>query len=139
MLQNIFHNNSKIMYKGGARTRVPARGRALPLLGVLSGMLNGFLGTGGGMVLAVGLRRAYPGQDRQNLAISTASMMFLSFLSTILYSIGGHIGTKEILPVILPALLGGAVGSLMLGRIRHELLELLLGGMLLYSGLALLL
>ena len=66
-------------------------------------------------------------------------MMFLSFLSTILYSIGGHIGTKEILPVILPALLGGAVGSLMLGRIRHELLELLLGGMLLYSGLALLL
>ena len=139
MLQNIFHNNSKIMYKSGARTRVPAQGRALPLLGVLSGMLNGFLGTGGGMVLAVGLRRAYPGQDRQNLAISTASMMFLSFLSTILYSIGGHIGTKEILPVILPALLGGAVGSLMLGRIRHELLELLLGGMLLYSGLALLL
>lgn len=139
MLQNIFHNNSKIIRLKGARTRTPSRGRALPLLGILSGVLNGFLGTGGGMVLSVGLRSAYPGEDKESMAVATASMMFLSFLSTILYSFGGHIGTKEILPVIIPALIGGALGSLMLGRIRHELLELLLGGMLLYSGLALLL
>lgn len=139
MLQNIFHNNSKIIHSVGTRTRKPPRGRALPLLGILSGLLNGFLGTGGGMVLAVGLRSAYPNEERESMAMATASMMFLSFLSTILYSFGGHIGAKDVLPVILPALVGGALGSLMLGRIRHELLELLLGGMLLYSGLSLLL
>ena len=116
-----------------------ARRLGLPLLGVLSGLFNGFMGTGGGMVLSVGLRTAYPGQDRENLSIATASMMVLSFLSTILYSISGYIETKDVLPVVFPALLGGALGSLMLGRIRHELIELLLGGMLLYSGLSLLL
>ena len=139
MLQNIFHNNSKIMYKEGARTRRRPRGWLLGLLGAFAGVLNGFLGTGGGMVLAVGLRAASPGEDAENMATATASIMFLSVLSTILYLIGGRIGGADILPVILPALLGGALGSLMLGKLRHEMIEFLLGGMLLYSGLALLL
>ena len=139
MLQNIFHNKSKNMYKVGARPREGGRVCLLPAIGFASGMLNGFLGAGGGMVLSLGLRAAYPGRDRENMAMATASMMVLSFLSTILYSIGGHIGSEEILPVILPALLGGALGSLLLGRIQHDLLDLLFGGMLLYSGLSLLL
>ena len=63
---------------------------------------------------------------------ATASIMFLSVLSTILYLIGGRIGGADILPVILPALLGGALGSLMLGKLRHEMIEFLLGGMLLF-------
>lgn len=139
MLQNIFHNKIKIMYNKRPRVRKTTGVPPLPILGAVAGVLNGFLGTGGGMVLAIGLRKAYPGQEKECMAISTASMMFLSFLSTILYSIGGHIGAKDVFPVILPALIGGALGSLVLGRIRHELFEILLGGMLLYSGLALLL
>ena len=139
MLQNIFHNNSKIMHLKDARTREGCCRGALGLLGALAGVLNGFLGTGGGMVLAMGLRAVYPGEDKENMATATASVMFLSILSTILYLAGGRIGSGDILPVILPALLGGALGSLMLGKLRHEVIELLLGGMLLYSGLALLL
>ena len=139
MLQNIFHNKSKIMQRAGAHTRARGGARLLPAFGLLSGLLNGFLGAGGGMVLTLGLRVAYPGQDRENMAIATASVMVLSFLSTILYLIGGHIGSSDVLPVILPALLGGALGSLLLGRIRHDLLDLLFGGMLLYSGVSLLL
>ena len=139
MLQNIFHNNSKIMQLKDARTREGRRRGVLGLLGALAGVLNGFLGTGGGMVLAMGLRAVYPGEDKENMATATASVMLLSVLSTILYLMGGRIGGGDILPVILPALLGGALGSLMLGKLRHEVIELLLGGMLLYSGLALLL
>ena len=139
MLQNIFHNNSKIMHRDGARTRKARRRGMLPILGTLAGGLNGFLGTGGGMVLAIGLRAAYPGEDGENMATATASVMVLSVLSTILYLMGGRIGSADILPVILPALLGGSLGSLLLGKLRHEVIELLLGGMLLYSGLALLL
>ena len=47
--------------------------------------------------------------------------------------------------ILLCAILCGALlvlgicGSLMLGKLRHEMIEFLLGGMLLYSGLALLL
>lgn len=127
------------MHLKDARTREGCCRGALGLLGALAGVLNGFLGTGGGMVLAMGLRAVYPGEDKENMATATASVMFLSILSTILYLAGGRIGSGDILPVILPALLGGALGSLMLGKLRHEVIELLLGGMLLYSGLALLL
>ena len=139
MLQNIFRNNFKIMRKAGTRTRARPQKTALALLGLGAGVLNGFLGTGGGMVLSVGLRALAPGEDRESLATATASVMFLSLLSTILYLIDGRIGSADILPVIFPALLGGALGALMLGKLRHEVIELLLGGMLLYSGLALLL
>ena len=139
MLQNIFHNNSKIMYKRGARPREERVRAPLLAAGALAGLLNGFLGAGGGMLLTLGLRASYPGQDRENMAISTAAMTVLSFLSTILYLTGGHIGSEEILPVILPALLGGALGSLLLRKIRNDLLDLFFGGLLLYSGLSLLL
>lgn len=139
MLQNIFHNNSKIMYKRGARPREERVRMPLLAAGALSGLLNGFLGAGGGMILALGLRAAYPGQDRENMVISTAVMTVLSFLSTILYVVSGHIGAEEILPVIVPALLGGALGSLLLRKISHDLLDLFFGGLLLYSGLSLLL
>ena len=139
MLQNIFHNNSKNMYRARAYTRRPLTALLLPLIGFLSGILNGFFGTGGGMVLSVGLRTAYPGEDRESMALATASMTVLSIVSTILYAASGHIGSKEILPVIVPAVFGGFLGALLLGKIRHDALDLLFGGMLLYSGLMILL
>ena len=123
MLQNIFHNKSKNMYSARTHVRRPPYAGFLPAVGLFSGLLNGFFGTGGGMVLSVGLRAAYPGEDQESMALATASMMILSVLSTILYATSGHIGSNEILPVILPAVLGGLFGSLALGKIRHDVLD----------------
>ena len=123
------------------KSHSPSRGRryALPVLGLFAGFLNGFLGTGGGMVLSLGLRRLYPEEMAKNLALSTASMLVFSIMSTILYTIQGHIGGSHILPVILPALIGGALGACLSPRLGRQGLDLLLSCMLLYSGLTLLL
>ena len=112
---------------------------ALPVLGLLSGLLNGLLGTGGGMVLSLGLRRLYPDEMPKNLAISTAAMLVFSVMSTILYTIQGHIDGGHILPVLLPAALGGALGALISPRLGRQGLEILLSLMLLYAGVTLLL
>lgn len=109
----------------------------LPALGLLAGFINGLLGTGGGMVLALGLRRAYPGEMPKNLALSAASMLVFSFMSTILYLLHGHISTAHILPVLLPALAGGALGAWLSPRIGRQGLDLLLSMMLLYAGITL--
>ena len=119
---------------GGALRRRPY---ALPALGLLSGLLNGLLGTGGGMVLSLGLRHLYPDEMAKNLAVSTASMLIFSVMSTILYTIQGHIGGAHILPALLPAALGGALGALISPRLGRRGLEVLLSLMLLYSGLSL--
>ena len=123
--------------EGAAAARL--RPYALPALGLFSGLLNGLLGTGGGMVLSLGLRRLYPEEMPKNLAVSTAAMLVFSVMSTILYAIQGHIGGGHILPVLLPAALGGALGALISPRLGRWGLDLLLSLMLLYAGVTLLL
>ncbi len=106
---------------------------------LLAGALNGFLGTGGGMALLFSLRAAYPHDEKENIAICTACVLVFSILTTILYKIEGHMDGIDIAPFLLPALLGGAAGSLLLGRIRPLLLDLVLSLLLIYAGLSLLL
>jgi uncharacterized membrane protein YfcA len=133
-----FTMNRKNMY-------VPAHGKAAhsaplsALIGLAAGLLNGLFGTGGGMVLALGLGRIYPRDRAENMAISTASVLVFSILTTILYGIQGHIELSDVLPILLPALLGGTLGSLLLGRLSRGVIDLILALMLLWSGVMLLL
>ncbi|MBO7763037.1 MAG: TSUP family transporter [Clostridia bacterium] len=111
----------------------------LPLLCFAGGVLNGFLGTGGGMVLTLSLRAAYPGKEKCALAISTACVLSFSVLTTILYAFEGHLQGLSLRPMLLPALLGGALGAWLLWRIGTLSLRWLFGGLLAYAGLSLLL
>ena len=110
----------------------------LALAALAAGVLNGLLGTGGGMVLTLSLRAAYPEKEREAMALSTACMLLFSILTTILYLFQGHIDPLDALPVLLPALLGGGVGALFLGRIGSPLLDAILAVLLVLSGISLL-
>ena len=113
---------------------------ALPSIAAFfAGVLNGLLGTGGGMVLTLALRASNPDAERDGMALSTACMLLFSVLTTILYGIQGHLSLGDAAPVLLPAFLGGALGSVLLGRLRLPMVDLLLSLLLLYSGLSLLL
>ena len=118
------------------REGVPVR--ATLLLGLLAGVLNGLFGTGGGMVLTLGLARLFPGEEAENLSISTASVLVFFILSTILYAMRGHIAWGDTLGIVPLAALGGAFGALLLGRLAGWVLTLLLSLMLLFSGVMLL-
>lgn len=111
----------------------------LPAAAFLAGGVNGLLGTGGGMVLTLALRAAYPDERRAAMALSTACALFFSILSIFLYTISGHFEGTAVLSSVLPAFLGGALGALLLGRVRLPYLDLLLALLLLYSGLSLIL
>lgn len=113
-------------------------GWILPVAALLAGAVNGLLGTGGGMVLALALRAVYRGEERTVMALSTACVLFFSVLSTILYALRGHLSGGTPFSILLPSLLGGTLGAFLLGRFHVPSLNLLLGAVLLLSGIRLL-
>ena len=105
---------------------------------LVAGVVNGLLGTGGGMVLVLALSRLYPEEEKRVMAISTACVFVFSILSIILYTINGRMRDIDVLPMLLPSLLGGLLGVLLLGRIRGEAVEGIFAFLLILAGARLL-
>ncbi len=115
------------------------RSLSLYFLCLLAGAVNGFFGMGAGMILILGLQRIHRGGREEIMAISTLCVLSFSLLTTILYFVAGHVKPETALPLLIPSLLGGAVGALLLGRISPTLLQTVFAILLLISGTRLLL
>lgn len=101
------------------------------------GLLNGFFGSGGG-ILAVALLQKKGLPARQAHATSIAIILPLSLISLVVYWLNGNLPLEQGLPFFVPALLGSAAGAFLLKKIPVQLLKLLFAGLILYSGLRLL-
>ena len=98
-----------------------------------AGILNGLLGTGGGIPLwfAVGRRK-----DRKTaFATASAGVLILSILSVILYRDGSAFVPDAYVLSLWLALIGGAVGALLLKRAPLALLRLVFSFLLIGSGI----
>lgn len=105
--------------------------------GMIIGLLNGFFGSGGG-ILAVALLERRGLSARQAHATSVALILPLSVISLAVYWMHGSIRLGQGLPFLLPALLGSAVGAWGLKKISAPLLKLLFSLLILYSAIRLL-
>ncbi len=122
--------------RGRARTRVPL----LLLFGLAAGVVNGLLGAGGGILIVYALGYALGGQDadaRDLYANALCVMLPISALSCMRYAMGGHLSVDGFSRYVLPALLGGLAGGLLLGRLKTHALKKLFGALVIYSGLVL--
>jgi len=117
---------------------IEGRALSLYLLCLVAGAVNGFFGMGAGMILVLGLSRFYRGSRGEIMAISTLCVLSFSLLTTILYFSAGHVKPEAALPILLPSLLGGALGATLLGRVSHALLQTVFALLLLISGARLL-
>lgn len=102
------------------------------LASILAGILNGLLGTGGGVPLTLMLSEN--GSEKQAYATASLGVLLLSLQTVFLYR-GSAVPFSEISP-LLPyvAVIGGALGAFFLGRIKVNLLRLLFAGLLTFSG-----
>ncbi len=118
------------------------KGKGRGMLAMLAaggaGVVNGLLGTGGGMVMVLSLSRLYPEEEKRVMAISTACVFIFSVLSIILYAVSGRMQEVDVLPTLLPSLLGGLLGALLLGRICGEAVEGIFSLLLIVAGVRLL-
>lgn len=112
-------------------------------LGGGAGFINGLLGTGGGILLVLVLgtyvRRHAVATDvaeaqRDVFATALSVMVPISVLSTILYARGGTLDLGGFAPMLLPTVVGGVLGALVLDKLRLDWLKRLFSLLLLISG-----
>ena len=112
------------------------------MLGLLAGLLNGLLGAGGGIVLVRGAERILPREyhdGRDVFANALCVMLPISAVSAIAYVMRGSVHGLDFSRFILPAILGGAGGGLLLSVIDTRLLRLIFSALVVWSGITMIL
>lgn len=107
------------------------------IVGGITGIANGLFGSGGGM-LSVPLLENTGLEAKKAHASSIAITLPLSLISTIIYSVKGHIDYSLALKFIPLGLLGAIIGSKLLKKISNKLLKKIFGVILIISGIRML-
>lgn len=103
------------------------------LAGGAAGLVNGFFGGGGGMVL-VPLLMARCGLDRRRaFACSVAIIFPLCALSAVIYYARGNLDLAAALPYLLGGLLGGLMGGKLFKKVSLVWLKRLFALLILYG------
>lgn len=112
----------------------------LPLMGVLAGLANGLLGAGGGIIVVYALSFTLGdalSDAREVFANALCVMIPISAVSCVGYALMGEISVDGLGAFIIPAILGGACGGIILGRIKTSALKKLFAAIVIYSGIML--
>ena len=110
-----------------------------------AGIINGLLGAGGGIilifVLAPALGNLYENGDefykrRDLMATSLSVMLPVSAVSAFRYGLNGMLDWEYISRIILPAILGGLLGGILLDKLKESFIMKLFAFLVIYSGIA---
>ena len=128
----------------GAYFRYPKSKTALSLAtaGLLAGFANGLLGAGGGIIAVFAFAHLLRGceHERRDLYANALCVMLpISALSCVRYAMAGRLVTEGFGIYALPAILGGLLGALLLGRLGASALKRLFALLVIWSGVLLIL
>ncbi len=102
-------------------------------LGIASGIVNGLIGTGGGILLVFGLSPLF--SDKRDVFANALAVMFPStVISVIFYLASGRIGISDFGIYAVPAAAGGLAGAFLLDRLDPKLLKKLFAVIVIWSG-----
>lgn len=119
----------------------------LALGGICAGMINGFLGSGGGIILifvmTVFASRIFP-ENKQNgnnektkslFATAVASILPMSAVSVIFYLTRGSFDIGESLIFLIPAAIGGTAGALLMEKLSPAFLRVIFAALMIWAGI----
>lgn len=105
----------------------------MALLGLVTGIANGFFGSGGGIV-AVPMLKKTGLEPKKAHACSLAITLPLSVISAVFYSFGGKLDFKSALMCIPFGLAGALIGTKLMRKISVRLLSAVFGLLLIAAG-----
>lgn len=103
-----------------------------------AGFLNGLLGAGGGIVLYFTLGALYGSGTKENLVLSSASVMFFCLVSLFFYRGSAALTVKDILSVGVPAAIGGISGAMLLKKLPRAAVKKIFSAVLIIGGILML-
>ena len=108
----------------------------LPIFSFLAGGMNGFLGTGAGIVLVYLLSYLNRGKReiKDNFAMAVVLVLPMSAVSLYFYVKGGNVDYELLRISVLPAILGGILGAYLMDKIDKRWLSLIFAALVIYSG-----
>lgn len=109
----------------------------LSTAGVAAGLANGLLGAGGGIIITFAFAKLLGNHEdagRDIFANVVAAMLPMTAISAIIYALGGKFDIKESAPFLLPAVIGGIIGALLLGKINTKWLKRIFAVLVIFSG-----
>ena len=112
----------------------------LGVMALLAGLANGLLGAGGGIIVVYAFNMCLEGKlsdPRDIFANALCVMLPISAVSCVGYALMGKLTDNGLGTFIIPAVLGGICGGLLLGKINASLLRKLFAGIVIYSGITL--
>ena len=112
----------------------------LSVSSVTSGILNGFAGTGGGIILYFTLKFLNKLNDKntdmKDIMATTVSVVIpMSIISSVIYMTKGRIIYQELLIYLPAALTGGITGAFLLDKIKFKIVKKLFAVMIIYAGI----
>ena len=120
----------------------------LGLGGICAGIVNGFLGSGGGIILIFVMTalsvRIFPenksgGEQTKTLfATAVASILPMSVVSVIFYLTRGSLDFGESLIFLIPAAVGGAAGAFLMEKLSPTLLRAVFAALMIWAGIRML-
>ncbi len=114
----------------------------LSVSGVTAGLANGLLGAGGGIIVTYALAKLLREQDasaRDVFANVVAAMLPMTTVSAVIYALRGNLKLYDASPFLLPAVIGGVIGALLLGRINTKWLKKIFAALVIFSGVRMIL
>ena len=112
----------------------------LILIGALAGLVNGLLGAGGGIITVFGIGKILGETLKEKndiFATALCVMLPVSAVSCIIYAAKGHIRTEGFGVFVIPAIVGGAVGGFLLGRLDSLAVKKIFAVLVVISGILL--
>lgn len=108
------------------------------VFGALIGLINGFFGGGGGMIVVPMLTKFFDMDQKKAQATALFIILPISLASTIVYLCHKSIDIWSGLPVIVGIVAGGVFGALLLNKLKNNSLRIIFIIFMLVGGIVML-
>lgn len=105
------------------------------LFSFIAGAINGFVGTGGGIIFVFLLSALTRNEKKDNYASTLFAIIPISLIGIYAYFMAGSVDFSILSVMSLPALLGGLLGAFLTDKLKVKWLNLIFGGLIIYSGI----
>ncbi len=108
-------------------------------LGTAAGLLNGILGSGGGIILVAGSTLLFKEDQKRSQASALPVMLCFSLITAVIYILNATpIRWNFLIPIVVGSAAGGIIGAKLLPKLSNKLLKIIFGIMIIIMGVRML-